>query len=74
MKRCIPKTARLAENNSAKIDHIERVIRLRGALDDAQRKRLVEIADNCPVHKTLHQRVKITTRMEETEAPGFPSL
>lgn len=62
------------ENNSARIDHIERIIRLWGALDDEQRKRLVEIADKCPVHKTLRERVKITTRLEETEARGFPSL
>ena len=62
------------ENNSAKIDHIERVIRTRGALDDEQRTRLREIADKCPVHKTLRQRVKIATPLEVAEARDFPSL
>ena len=44
------------------IDHIERVIFLKGPLDETQRQRLLEIADRCPVHKTLTGSLKIETR------------
>lgn len=53
------------EKGAGKIDHIDMVIDLRGALDAEQRRRLLEIADKCPVHKTLLEEVKITTRLEE---------
>jgi len=43
------------------IDHIERHIELSGPLDDAQRKRLLEIAGNCPVHRTLSSAIRIDT-------------
>jgi len=43
------------------VDHIDRIITLEGALDDEQRKRLMEIADKCPVHKTLESKIEITT-------------
>jgi putative redox protein len=33
-----------------------------GALTDEQRARLMEIADRCPVHRTLHSEIKIDTR------------
>jgi putative redox protein len=39
----------------------ERKIRLIGLLDDTQKKRLLEIADHCPVHKTLTSIIKIET-------------
>src|ERR1700691_1518871 len=38
------------ETKHGMLDHIERVIEIEGSLDDAQRKRLLEIADMCPVH------------------------
>jgi uncharacterized OsmC-like protein len=47
-----------------KIDRIERIIRIEGALDDEQRQRLLEIADKCPVHQTLTRKNEITTRLE----------
>ena len=50
------------ETRVGKIDRIEREIKLEGELDDAQRKRLLEIADLCPVHRTLHSEVLIVTR------------
>ena len=37
----------------ARIDRIERTIELRGDLDETQRQRLLEIADRCPVHRSL---------------------
>jgi putative redox protein len=47
------------ESASGFIDHIERTIDLTGDLDDEQRVRLNEIADRCPVHKTLHGEVVV---------------
>jgi len=50
------------ETKEGKVDRIERVIELVGPLDQGQRARLMEIADRCPVHRTLHSEVKIETR------------
>lgn len=38
---------------ATRLERITRRIRLGGALDDAQRARLLEIAQRCPVHRTL---------------------
>ena len=43
------------------VDILERVITLNGALDDAQRARLMEIAEACPVHKMLVAGSKVVT-------------
>ncbi len=51
------------ETKQGMLDRIERVIALDGALDAAQRQRLLEIADMCPVHRTLTSEIKIETRM-----------
>ncbi len=48
-----------------KIDHIERIIELEGPLDEQQKKRLIEIADKCPVHKTLSSAPSIVTTFRE---------
>ncbi len=54
---------------NAKIDRIERRIELRGDLDDAQRERLMQIADRCPVHRTLTEgHVTVVTQMAQPEA------
>jgi uncharacterized OsmC-like protein len=50
------------ETREGKIDRIEREIEITGDLDEAQRTRLMEIADKCPVHRTLHAEVSIVTR------------
>lgn len=50
------------ETKEGKVDRIERVIELVGPLDEAQRARFMDIADRCPVHRTLHAAVKIVTR------------
>jgi putative redox protein len=52
------------DTREGKIDRIEREIELEGALDDAQRARLLEIANKCPVHRTLHSEVWIPTRLK----------
>ncbi|HDZ06844.1 hypothetical protein LCGC14_0050300 [marine sediment metagenome] len=46
-----------------KIDTFKRKIELFGILDDTQRKRLLEIADKCPVHKTLESEAIIITEL-----------
>lgn len=53
------------ETKEGRIDRIERVVTLEGELDDEQRAKLLEIADKCPVHRTLHSEVSITTRLGE---------
>lgn len=50
--------------SQAKIDHFERVIKLEGELDQDQRKRLLEIANKCPVHKTLENEIRITSSLK----------
>ena len=52
------------ETKEGKIDRIEREIELTGDLDPDQRDRLLEIADKCPVHKTLTVENKIVTRLK----------
>ena len=47
------------------IDRIDREIELHGALDAAQRARLVEIADKCPVHRTLESEIHIVTKVAD---------
>ena len=54
-----------SESSKGKIDQIKRMISLKGDLTDEQRKRLIEIADRCPVHKTLEGKPEILT--EEVE-------
>jgi uncharacterized OsmC-like protein/pimeloyl-ACP methyl ester carboxylesterase len=44
-----------------KVDHIKRAITLEGPLDAAQRAKLMEIADKCPVHQTLGSKIDIHT-------------
>jgi len=53
------------ETRDGKLDQIERELTLSGALDDEQRQRLLEIADKCPVHRTLHSEVKVRTGLAE---------
>jgi len=50
-----------------KIDRIERELELHGALDADQRQRLLEIAERCPVHKTLHGEVKVVTSLHNAK-------
>jgi len=50
------------QTKNGKVDVIEREVVMEGDLDEATRARLLEIADRCPVHKTLHSEVKIVTR------------
>lgn len=53
------------ENNNSKIDQIERLIELEGALTEEQRTQLLEIANKCPVHRTLTSKIIILTKLIE---------
>lgn len=51
------------ETSVGKIDEFRRELTLEGDLDDAQRERMLQIADRCPVHQTLHSEVKVRTSL-----------
>ena len=52
-----------AADPGAKVDHFERTIHLIGELSDEQRAKLLEIADKCPVHRTLERASTVTTQL-----------
>jgi uncharacterized OsmC-like protein len=59
----------LQDNQQAgKLDFIDRTITLTGPLDGDMRDRLLQIADKCPVHKSLESGIRITTRLSQTHA------
>jgi putative redox protein len=49
-----------------KVDHFTRIVRIEGDLDADQRARLMEIADKCPVHRTLERGARVVTTPAET--------
>ena len=51
------------DTQEGKIDRMERVLELEGDLSDEQRQRLLEIADRCPVSRTLTTETKVATRL-----------
>ncbi len=51
------------ESETGRVDRIEREIVLAGPLDSAQRARMLEIADRCPVHRTLFGEKQVPTRL-----------
>ena len=54
------------QTNVGMLDQIDREVELIGDLDDDQRQRLMDIAEHCPVHKTLTSEVHITTTAVST--------
>lgn len=50
------------ETKTGKIDQFERNIRITGDITDAQRERMIQIADRCPVHKTLHSEIDVVNK------------
>ena len=50
------------ETREGMLDQIEVEIGLEGPLDAEQRKRILEIADKCPVHRTLTSEIRVVTR------------
>ncbi|MGH6727264.1 MAG: bifunctional alpha/beta hydrolase/OsmC family protein [Pseudolabrys sp.] len=60
-KKIHTKDCEECDEKVTKVDHIERAITLEGVLDAEQRKKLMEIADKCPVHQTLESKIDIHT-------------
>ncbi|MBM2577703.1 OsmC family protein [Jannaschia sp. Os4] len=57
-----------AESASERIDRFRREVTLEGPLDEAQLARLMEIADRCPVHRTLESGAVVETVLRERAA------
>lgn len=53
------------ENESSKIDQFERRIEIQGELEDSVKERMLQIADRCPVHRTLENKAHIITKAVE---------
>src|SRR5262245_17665202 len=51
------------ETKNGFLDRIDREIELRGHLDETQKQRLLEIANRCPIHRTLTSEIKIQTSL-----------
>ncbi|MBK6266910.1 OsmC family protein [Marivirga sp. S37H4] len=51
------------ESEDGKITYFSRKIEIKGNLDDKQRKKLLEIAEKCPVHKTLESPIKVESEL-----------
>ncbi len=50
-----------------KISKFTRVLKIKGELTEEMREKLLEIADKCPVHKTLHEPIEIETKFNDLE-------
>jgi putative redox protein len=59
------KDCETCDEEPKKIEVIEREVTLEGDLNEAERRRLLEIADRCPVHRTLHSVLQVKTRLAE---------
>ncbi len=55
------------ETASGRIDQFERRIEIQGDIDEQTKARMLEIADRCPVHRTLEQKAHIITSPLEEE-------
>jgi len=51
------------ETKEGRLDYIEREVELTGILSEEQRARLLDIANKCPVHRTLKSEIHIETRL-----------
>jgi putative redox protein len=58
-----------ADRKGGKLDRFTREIAVEGNLDEEQRARLVEIAERCPVHRTLHGAPEVITRLADAPTP-----
>jgi putative redox protein len=57
------------ETKEGRIDRVTMDIEVAGPLEEAQRERLLEIADRCPVHRTLRSEVKVaSTLVQESQS------
>lgn len=53
------------EKEEARLDTFRRLVEFRGELEEKQRERLLEIANKCPVHRTLHGDIQVVTTLSE---------
>lgn len=60
--------AECEQEGSSRIDLIRRYVVVSGALDDAQAERLLQIAERCPVHRTLAGGPTILTELDVVQA------
>jgi putative redox protein len=51
------------ETRDGRIDELSRSIRIEGELEDGVRERMLEIADRCPVHRTLHGEIRVRSEL-----------
>jgi uncharacterized OsmC-like protein/alpha/beta superfamily hydrolase len=58
------------ETKEGKIDYIQREVELQGALSQEQRERLLEIADRCPVHRSLHSENHVESWLKDSPDRG----
>lgn len=61
------------EDREPRVDHMARELSLEGDLDAAQRARMLEIADRCPVHRTLSAGMLVETELSDGGAPAKES-
>jgi len=53
------------DTKPARMDVVDRIITLEGALTEEQRAKLLEIAERCPVHQTLQGKIQVNTRFAD---------
>lgn len=68
--RCHAKDCVDAEGRPCRIEYVDREIRLAGPLDDDQIDRLGEIADKCPVHRTVTGNLQVRTNVTRNIPPA----
>jgi len=59
--RIYAEDCRDCETKQGMVDHIDREIELTGNLSEEQKQRLLEIAERCPIHRTLTSEIRIQT-------------
>jgi putative redox protein len=57
------------ETKEGRLDRLTRRVEVEGPLSDAQRARLLEIADKCPVHRTIHAEIHVLTELVSSPPP-----
>jgi putative redox protein len=57
------------EEEDVRMDRITKRLRLRGPLDETQRQRLAEIAERCPVNRTLTGHIELRIELVPAEGP-----
>jgi len=53
------------KTKKGRVDKFDRIIELKGPLDESQRQRLLQIANKCPVHRTLHSEILVESKLKE---------